>query len=59
MITDHNEQEGEPLTWQAAIDLHYQGQEHEINTISVSYEITHQAVGHLRHLNDPGKRLFI
>ena len=50
MITDYNEQEGEPLTWQAAIDLHYQGQQDESSSVSVSHEIMHQAVGHLRHL---------
>ena len=46
MITCHNEQEGEPLTWQAAVDLHIPGQENSGG--SVSCETKRQAVGHLR-----------
>ena len=47
MIACYNEQEGEPLTWQAAIDLHIPGQENS-DPGSVSCEIKRQAVGHLR-----------
>ena len=47
MIACYNEQEGEPLTWQAAIDLHIPGQENS-GPGSVSCEIKRQAVGHLR-----------
>ena len=47
MITCYNELEGEPLTWQAAVDLHacIPGQE---SSGSVSCEVKRQAIGHLR-----------
>ena len=49
MIVCYNELEGEPLTWQAAIDLHayIPGQESS-GSGSVSCEVKREAIGHLR-----------
>ena len=52
MIMCYNELDGEPLTWQAAIDLHVRIPDTE-NSGSVSLEIKHQAG---EHLNEREKR---
>ena len=47
-LTYYNEQGGDTLTWEAAVDLHSPNQEGNVDCMSVSHEIKHQAVGHLR-----------
>ena len=55
IIACYNEQDGEPLTWQAAVDLHCQDQ--EVSNTSVSGEIMRQAVGHLRLFKRSGEEI--
>ena len=56
IITCYNELEGEPLTWQSAIDLHacIPGQE---SSGSVSCEVKRQAIGHLRLYKRAGEEI--
>ena len=48
ILAHYNEQGGATLTWEAAIDLHSRNQEGNVDSMSVSHEVKHQAVGHLR-----------
>ena len=47
-LTHYNEQGGDTLTREAVVDLHSPNQEGNVDGMSISREIKHQAVGHLR-----------